>query len=499
MFVTAGLLLLGALGLSLNVSAAPPATEVGGGINVDTTWTVAGSPYIVIANILVSPSATLTIQPGVEVRFNPDARLRIEGTLFAQGTPANPIRFTANNPSGTLGRWAGIFFKDSGTALTHDELVESGLGNYLQYCIVELAGSEQGAIRIEDSAVFVDHCTVRNNSNAGIRVISNPEFAVTISNNVVEHNQFSGDGAGIFGIESTITGNLVRYNYATGDGAGIYAVSNSLVQENLVGYNTSVDDGGGMYAANSSVGDNFIYNNNGDEAGGIYSLNNTLTGNTIVRNHSGRVAAGLYFIGSTPFQQNTVVANTSTPGFAYGGVVLSGTPTVSFNNFYSNSPFDLVVQSSTNIAGENNYWGTADSGTILGRIFDAFDDPNRGLFDFSPFLVDATFPVPPPLNLQAEFSGSTAELSWSPLPSTSEDYVYKVYYSTTNSAPPYNGTGLPQGSSPIEVGSATSFTLTGLTGRVLIVVTAEDSSNQESWYSNQVDNLARVYLPIINQ
>jgi hypothetical protein len=72
-----------------------------------------------------------------------------------------------------------------------------------------------------------------------------------------------------------------------------------------------------------------------------------------------------------------------------------------------------------------------------------------------------------------------------------------VYYSTTNSGPPYNGTGLPEGDSPINVGSVTNFTLTGLTGRLTVVVTAEDPLNQESRYSNQVDNLARLYLPIV--
>ncbi len=39
---------------------------------------------------------------------------------------------------------------------------------------------------------------------------------------------------------------------------------------------------------------------------------------------------------------------------------------------------------------------------------------------------------------------------------------YKIYYKTgTNSSPPYNGTGLIEGASPITVGKVTDFTVTG--------------------------------------
>ncbi|MFT4704897.1 MAG: hypothetical protein ACI81R_002605, partial [Bradymonadia bacterium] len=39
-------------------------TNVSGGINVDTIWTVAGSPYVMIGDVSVQTGATLTIEPG---------------------------------------------------------------------------------------------------------------------------------------------------------------------------------------------------------------------------------------------------------------------------------------------------------------------------------------------------------------------------------------------------------------------------------------------------
>src|SRR5258705_9728710 len=47
-------------------------TNVSGFISTNTTWNLAGSPYIVIGNVLVSYGYTLTVEPGVVVKFNND-------------------------------------------------------------------------------------------------------------------------------------------------------------------------------------------------------------------------------------------------------------------------------------------------------------------------------------------------------------------------------------------------------------------------------------------
>ena len=498
LIVTFALIAILVVAVNISASAAPEGTDVGGDITSNTTWTLAGSPYNVIANLRVIPNVTLTIQPGVEVRFISNTRLRVEGRLVAQGSPSSRIKFTGSTQY--PGWWSGIFFRDTGGAKAGEDLLKEGAGNLLQYCTVEYAGAEAGAIRIQNSAVLVDHCTVRNNSTAGILVVTNPDLALTISFNEVYNNTYGGSGAGISAIKSTVNDNVVTNNYAGGDGGGIFVVDSILVRDNIVAHNTSVDDGGGIYSSNSSLLDNFVHGNQADEGGGVYAVSSNMTGNTIVRNHANRVAAGLFFIGSSQFTQNTVVDNTTLAGFAYGGVMLSGTPIVLNNNFYANAPFDFVVQSASDVNGANNYWGTTDTGTILGRIFDKNDDISRGLFLFQPFLLNAHFPVPPPLDLQGNLNkaegGSSLDLSWSAIPTSSLNYTYKVHYDT-DGKPPYNGTGLDQGDSPINVGSATNFSLTGMDSGLVVVVTANDGSNPDSWYSNQVDTLTRIYMPIV--
>lgn len=82
--------------------------------NVSGTWSLSGSPYIVQVPITVPAALSLTIQPGVEVRFMAATKLDVNGKLIAKGTSSSPIVFSANdtigwsNQSVTTGGWGGI-------------------------------------------------------------------------------------------------------------------------------------------------------------------------------------------------------------------------------------------------------------------------------------------------------------------------------------------------------------------------------------------------------
>ncbi len=121
-------------------------TRVSGTINQNTTWTLAGSPYIVTGDVTVrhterdSFTATLTIEPGVEVRFEPNTRLSIGysyssskyyGALHAQGIQSTPVIFTSNAATPVPGDWYGIYFNDqTDCSLT-----------VLENCVVEYASN----------------------------------------------------------------------------------------------------------------------------------------------------------------------------------------------------------------------------------------------------------------------------------------------------------------------------------------------------------------------
>ncbi len=85
-------------------------TEVSGGIFTPTTWSVAGSPFIVTSDVVIFPDASLTIEPGVEVRFEPETRIELrEGDFYANGQEGDTIKFTINSDTpSTAGTWNGI-------------------------------------------------------------------------------------------------------------------------------------------------------------------------------------------------------------------------------------------------------------------------------------------------------------------------------------------------------------------------------------------------------
>jgi hypothetical protein len=109
-FVVAALLATLTLAMSVvtagraRAGIAPQATIVASDIASNTTWAAIGNPYLVTAPISVTSVATLTIEPGVEVRFAAGAGLHILGGLDARGTPAQQVRMSGDN--GAI--WQGL-------------------------------------------------------------------------------------------------------------------------------------------------------------------------------------------------------------------------------------------------------------------------------------------------------------------------------------------------------------------------------------------------------
>ncbi len=130
--------------LGLRALAGPSATEVGDLINTDTTWTLENSPYIVTSSVLVIQGATLTIEPGVEMRFGAGVFLQVNGELIARGTDEATIVFTSNAAEPARGDWGNILFTDSSVETIYDEEGNYLSGSILEYCTIEFSGAGSG-------------------------------------------------------------------------------------------------------------------------------------------------------------------------------------------------------------------------------------------------------------------------------------------------------------------------------------------------------------------
>ncbi len=81
------------------------ATNVGGVLYDNTTWTLANSPYIVTSTVKVPSNVTLTIEAGTTIISNVDLShmtgdmFEIIGTIIAHGTVDKKITFDGSNSS----------------------------------------------------------------------------------------------------------------------------------------------------------------------------------------------------------------------------------------------------------------------------------------------------------------------------------------------------------------------------------------------------------------
>ncbi len=187
-------------------------TYVRGEINKDTTWNLLGSPYVILDNVKVNPGVTLTIEPGVIVKFNYKKKLTVSGNLFANGSPLQKIYFTSiaddevggdTNGDGdeTLpqpGDWQHIEFFDRSLGSFSDTVIRYA-GFYIP---VPMTG-----IHNDGGNVSVFRSQITLNGNTGIVQLSG---LITVTDSEISHHFVS--GISIWGGTASFSNNSIHDN-----------------------------------------------------------------------------------------------------------------------------------------------------------------------------------------------------------------------------------------------------------------------------------------------
>ena len=200
-----------ALVLSFLTATCAHALDVGGHIQT-TTWTAADSPVRVTDTVYVDVGATLTIGPGVDVLFDAEVPFCVAGSLVAQGTESDSIRFLP----GTADVWQSVTFCE-------------GAAGTLAY--VRVSGS-----RGPDVMTLPEPFVMATGGGLSFR-----GAAATLSHVVIQGNSTSESGGGMAVIGGTLTMDqcLVRANRAAWFGGGLelgsldsVAISGCTIAEN---------------------------------------------------------------------------------------------------------------------------------------------------------------------------------------------------------------------------------------------------------------------------
>lgn len=285
------------------------ATYVEGSIALDTVWTLVDSPFVVSKDVIVLPNVTLTIEPGVEVRFGGDFNITVQGRLVAEGASDRMIKFTSNKLNSSQGDWGIMRFNGSESLLT--------------YCIIEY-GTD--GIALENGSLAVEHSLIRSNLENGITIISGNFFA---SNNEISSNAESG----IYisgGDQVTVQDTVLDSN-----GDGIY-LADHLTGEIHIERNTVLHNkqSGIVLAADAYDNTDILSNNITANLNGFMISTNT----------------------STHITHNYVWNNTV--GFLYAdGGDFEAYHEAHFNDIYANSAGMTVTGDHTFVDAEYNYWG----------------------------------------------------------------------------------------------------------------------------------------------
>ncbi|KAI8822714.1 REJ domain-containing protein [Fimicolochytrium jonesii] len=294
-----------------------------GGVYEDTNITVADSPYVISERLVIFATATLTIEPGVNITVNGAGALVVRGSLQANGTADDPII------------WQGWYA---------DERLRIGIvtdGGTVYASFVTFAGFAK-VFDYKNSAgshpyIFED-CTFLDN-----------DVGIQVSGSIVTRCNFTSNGHAVIGDRITVTNStFVQNDVVTyGLNAFTYQLTGSSFAQSTFFNNSLVADTGLMRFTDCLfVGNDQVSKNSPS----------SFTNSLFVEN------ANLFLVGSET-------------GLQMSGCSICGT-----------KEWNVRLSTSTDVTIPGNYWGSNNLTLIRNTVYDAYQAAGPGIAKLDPVL-----------------------------------------------------------------------------------------------------------------
>lgn len=187
-----------------SLTRTPGATFTGNAV-----WTP-GNPasyYTLPTNFTISSGATLTLQPGTELRSASGSKIIVSGKLIVKGMPGNPVVFGCSAGTCSRGGWTGI------------EIANGSSGSVIKGADIQWATT---AINIvAGGAAKVEYNTISNFQTNGV-LVSSTAAGIEIRGNTIDNGNDTGSCVYASNSSPLIVGNVLRNCLR-----GIYVYQNS--------------------------------------------------------------------------------------------------------------------------------------------------------------------------------------------------------------------------------------------------------------------------------
>lgn len=377
------------LASALLAASANASTPLGGPVMSDLTLTASPDPnYVVVADVVVFNNATLTIEPGVVLRFQQDTSLIIgfddglnppAGTLVARG--GDPwIMFRGDPVYPPRGYWNYLTFSDSAM-----DAVVNAEGVYQSGCILENVNIMHAkSVQVRDSAPIFDDVLIYGAGEHGVDVEiaggGGPPFRVQSRLHISGCGDGTHDGAGlrlVGGAGHAIESLDVEFcDGARGGGVAIEHTANLAIGRLFLEGNKATGLGGGILLndmQNAAVNGAWVDDNATDADGGGMAIMNC-TNIDFANWGWGRI---YHNVAAGP---TGGVLVSSSAGVALGG------PPWAFDfamTISSNSGYAIRCENSPgyDVNATENVWCTDDPSAV---IYDGFDDSSYAIVYWEP-------------------------------------------------------------------------------------------------------------------